>query len=189
MKIKVYFLYAVVAVFMFSFYGCYTIAWTPDEKLPDDYYSEETMETESYYPQVYYGQYNSFYGGSWWSHSGVISESIKNAKDQKYIRNQNGGRSTEQTTFVPTRPVSSNATPPAVGTSTSSGSSSSGAAKSQQSESTRQSQSSSSDTKSDTKDVRNSNNNRAPNDDNKSSSSSDSNRGSTQGSGADRGRR
>ncbi len=189
MKTKVYFLYALITVFIFSFYGCYTIAWSPNEKLPDDYYSDEDIEAECYYPQAYYGHYNTFYGGSWWSHSGIISESIKNAKDQKYIRNQSGNRSTEQTTFVPTRPVNSNATAPTVGTSINSGSSSSGAAKTQQSESTRQSQNSGSDTKSETKDVRNSNNNRSPNNDSNSSSSSDSNRGSTQGSGADRGRR
>lgn len=189
MKTKIYFLYALIAVFMFSFYGCYTIAWSPDEKLPDDYYTDEEVEAECYYPQTYYGNYSTFYGGAWWSHSGVISESIKNTKDQKHIRNQNSGRSTEQTTFVPTRPVNSNSTAPTVGSSTGSGSTSSGASKSQQSESTRQSQSSSSETKSDTKDVRNSNNNRSPNDDNNSSSDSGSSRGSVQGSGSDRGRR
>ena len=188
MKTKYFFLYAFLTVFLFSLYGCYTIAWTPDQEIPDD--AVDNAGTECYYPQAYYGNYSAFYGGSWWSHSGVISESIKSAKEQKHSRNQNASRAVEQTNFTTTRPLNSSSTAPSVGTSTSSGSSSSGAAKSQQNDSTQRSQSSGNDTKSDTKDVRNSNNNRSSNDDNNSSSSTNSdNRGSVQGSGTDRGRK
>jgi hypothetical protein len=184
MKAKYIFLYMFLTVFLISFNGCYTIAWTPDQEIPDDV--ADNAESEYYYPQAYYGNYSAFYGGSWWSHSGVISESIKSAKEQKHIRNQNANRAADQTNFTTTRPVGSSSTAPTVGTSTGSGSSSSGAAKSQQSDSTQRAQSSGNDTK----DVRNSNNNRSPNDDNNSSSSTNADsRGSVQGSGSDRGRK
>jgi hypothetical protein len=203
MKTKNIVLYASLMFFAGIFSGCYTVAWSPDKELPDD--GTEVEETECYYPQTYYGSYNSFYGGTWWSHSSVISESIKSARALQHARNQNNSRTTETSTFTVSRPTgnSSNNIPGSVGTVTGGGApaaatktkveSSRGSTATYNSNSTA---TSSSDTnKTDNNNTNSNSTTNSTSQSNGSSSSSNSNsdngRGSNQGSGngSDRGRR
>lgn len=43
--------------------GCYTIIWTPDIDFPN---KDNNDNSDSYYDEIYYGEYTPYYGAPWW---------------------------------------------------------------------------------------------------------------------------
>lgn len=101
MKNIIYKIFA-VSLILFGLQGCYTILWTPDTKITEEY------ETTSYY----YGYAPDFYDIPWWVSVPVIvgypssyspdgsqtitkdrNNSLEN--DSRNIRNNDGGRATD----------------------------------------------------------------------------------------------
>jgi hypothetical protein len=64
---------------LFFLSGCYTVIWMPEDEFPS-----ETVY-EGYYPEMYYGDYYSFYNYPWWS--GFTPSTTPNGSD--YIRSEN----------------------------------------------------------------------------------------------------
>lgn len=90
----------VITFILFGLEGCYTILWTPDKKMTDDYNSTS----------YYYGYVTDFYDIPWWITVPIIvdypynptSGNVSITKDRdnsrdgdtKDIRNNDGGRNT-----------------------------------------------------------------------------------------------
>jgi hypothetical protein len=47
-------------VMLIYFGGCYTVLWSPQEQLPSE------NNTQVYYSEPYYGEYNYYYDNPWW---------------------------------------------------------------------------------------------------------------------------
>ncbi len=50
----------VLTIIVISFGGCYTVLWSPQEQLPSE------NNTQVYYSEPYYGEYNYYYDNPWW---------------------------------------------------------------------------------------------------------------------------
>ena len=79
--------------------GCYTTVWSPEQDIP-----ETVDNSDSFYPQDYYGDYNNYYNTPWWvsiDNPGVqvgmpvgsSSSASDSSETQTFIRNLDGGRS------------------------------------------------------------------------------------------------
>ncbi len=50
-------------IIMFAVQGCYTVIWTPDVAFPT---KEKSDTSDSYYEEIYYGEYSPYYEVPWW---------------------------------------------------------------------------------------------------------------------------
>ncbi len=81
---------------IFFFPGCYTMVWTPDQNLPDS-----TQTVDNFYPEIFYGNYGTYYNSPWWNSYSMPSYQTNspayNNRDtnqaQSFIRNHEAGRS------------------------------------------------------------------------------------------------
>ncbi len=81
--------------------GCYTTIWSPDQNVPD-----QVDNSDSFYPENYYGDYNTYYNSPWWIAVEIPSTQVfmpaggnssygngsDSSRTQTFIRNMDGGR-------------------------------------------------------------------------------------------------
>ena len=90
----------IIALFLvlFTFTGCYTVLWLPDDEMPKSYSQNE------FYNSDFYGEYYDFYSTPWWVINPINiyypskNISTKNERDSKSsnIRNEFGERGINQ---------------------------------------------------------------------------------------------
>lgn len=97
--------------------GCYTVIWTPDDRMPSDseYYNQQNDSGISYdyYPPLLFGAYNYYYVQPWWydlSYTPNIqnSDPDNDLTETESLRNSGNGRNTDsgRTTIIETAPPS-----------------------------------------------------------------------------------
>ncbi len=72
------------------------MVWTPDQNLPDS-----TQTVDNFYPEIFYGNYGTYYNSPWWNSYSMPSYQTNspayNNRDtnqaQSFIRNHEAGRS------------------------------------------------------------------------------------------------
>lgn len=156
MKNIIYKIFA-VSLILFGLQGCYTILWTPDTKITEEY------ETTSYY----YGYAPDFYDIPWWvsvpvivgypssyspDGSQTISKDRNNSleNDSRNIRNNDGGRNTEIINTPPPTVSAPDPNPPSSGSDSNNNSGSTVRTESSKSGSSNSGNTRSSDTRSNT---------------------------------------
>jgi len=81
------------------------VLWTPDENLPAD---NSANQEDTFYPEIYYGDYGSYYNTPWWN---TITYSINQngyirdtSRAENFVRNNDGGRGTSPRNVLTTPP-------------------------------------------------------------------------------------